>query len=64
MIPPIPIAEIIMLVLLGGASYLVGEWRYGSELKNLQQRTTLLKLLRDQKLEDAKSEAMEEQDGT
>lgn len=50
--PPI-LAEIIMMLLLGGVSYLISGWAYRQTLDHLKQRTTLLKLLRDQKLEEA-----------
>lgn len=50
--PPI-LAEIIMLSLLGGVSYLISGWAYRQELDRLRERTTLLKLLMDQKLEEA-----------
>jgi len=51
------------MALVGGISYLLSGWGYKSELKNLQRRSALLQLLKDQKLEDAKSGKVEAQDG-
>jgi len=50
--PPV-LAEIIMMSLLGGISYLISGWAYRQQLDQLKQRTTLLTLMRDQKLEEA-----------
>ena len=50
--PPI-LTEIVMMCLLGGVSYLISGWAYRQQLDQLKQRATLLKLLRDQKLEEA-----------
>lgn len=44
--------EIIMMALLVGVSYLISGWAYRQQLDQLKQRTTLLKLLMDQKLEE------------
>jgi hypothetical protein len=45
--------EIIMMVLLVAVSYLISGWAYRQQLEQLKTRTALLKLLRDQKLEEA-----------
>ena len=57
------VAEAVMMALVGGISYLVSGWGYRSEFKHLKRRSELLELLRDQRLEDAKSGAVEALDG-
>ena len=57
------VAEAVMMTLVGGISYLLSAWGYKSELKHLQRRSALLELLRDQRLEDAKSGTVEALDG-
>ena len=57
------VAETVMMALVGGISYLLSVWGYRSELKHLKRRSALLELLRDQRLEDAKSGNVEALDG-
>jgi len=57
------LAEAVMMALVGGISYLLSGWGYKGQLKNLQRRSALLQLLKDQKLEDAKSGKVEVKDG-
>jgi len=47
------LTEIIMMSWLGVVSYVISGWIYKQELDQLKQRTNLLHLLRDQKLQEA-----------